>query len=408
MKRKVFRVSLAFVLTLVLIASLVVANIHQDKQVLKDVKVMLNDEDLYSFLNKDAIRQILIENRNLRLNEMSFEALDLAAMERIVLTNPWVKNADVFVDNNYVLNVKVEQRIPIARLFFSNGSNYYFDSAMYMMPPTAGFSFPTIMFTDVPVYKDEKRTHDLHNKIRYIASVLSENEFWQRQITQIAITPNEEFKASSLVGDQVILIGDTSRLKEKLDNLMAFYKDVAVKIGWEKYQQLDVRYKGQVVAYPSLGWVAPKAKDTLILLPDEANNINDIMSSLPEQPLIVKQNQQAAEKPKEMKSTERITKPKLDSVVKKDAVTQNNEAIKQEEKLKNKAATINSTNKQSASGKDTAVKKDAKTANGAKQTVAGSKKANDATSKQAVQKQPVQKKTDNTNNKQPKYTYPGQ
>lgn len=201
MKRKIFRISIAIVLALGLLASLVAANIHQNKQVLKDVNVILNDEDLYSFLNKDAIRQILIENRNLRLSEMSFGSTDIESMERIVLTNPWVKQADVFIDNNYILNVKVEQRLPIARLFYANGSNYYMDSAMYMMPPTLGFSFPTLIFTDVPMYKNEEQQIVLHNKIRYISQWVANNEFWKKQITQIAVLPNEDFKISSLIGN---------------------------------------------------------------------------------------------------------------------------------------------------------------------------------------------------------------
>ncbi|MEJ7672207.1 MAG: hypothetical protein WKF59_05755 [Chitinophagaceae bacterium] len=37
-------------------------------------------------------------------------------------------------------------------------------------------------------------------------------------------------------------------MSEKFTNLLTFYKQVATKVGWNKYSKIDVQYKGQVVA----------------------------------------------------------------------------------------------------------------------------------------------------------------
>jgi cell division protein FtsQ len=60
-----------------------------------------------------------------------------------------------------------------------------------------------------------------------------------------------------VLGRQRIIIGDTARLDEKLQNLLAFYKQVQNKVGWDQYRSIDLRYAGQVVASPALKWKAP-------------------------------------------------------------------------------------------------------------------------------------------------------
>jgi cell division protein FtsQ len=78
------------------------------------------------------------------------------------------------------------------------------------------------------------------------------------------VQPNQTFVMSTLFGDQKILFGDTADIENKLNNLLAFYKNISSKIGWDKYQTLDIRFKDQVVASPSVGWVPPKVADTAV------------------------------------------------------------------------------------------------------------------------------------------------
>ena len=77
-----------------------------------------------------------------------------------------------------------------------------------------------------------------------------------------------------VLGDQKILFGDTSRMKDKLNNLFVFYNNVLNRIGWDKYETLDVRFKGQVVASPSLPYNGPVDKAV-----DKMNWINSIVET---------------------------------------------------------------------------------------------------------------------------------
>jgi cell division protein FtsQ len=67
------------------------------------------------------------------------------------------------------------------------------------------------------------------------------------QIDQIDITSAADFEMVPKLGNQVIRFGDANNYQEKFNKLLAFYKQVQTRIGWNKYSVLDIRFKNQVV-----------------------------------------------------------------------------------------------------------------------------------------------------------------
>jgi cell division protein FtsQ len=108
--------------------------------------------------------------------------------------------------------------------------------------------------------KDDSVGRALKGQILSVTKFIETNPFWMAQISHVAIDSGNLFTLIPLLGNQKIILGDTGRMKEKFDNLLVFYKKVANRIGWDKYQVLDLRYKGQVIASPALPWMGPKDK----------------------------------------------------------------------------------------------------------------------------------------------------
>lgn len=256
--KKVLRFSIGAVLVVVFMVALVAASRRQDDDTIKGMEVSLNDDNAFSFLQKEDIETLLLKNRSIDLKQTSIDKLDLHLMEAIARTNPWVEKAEVFIDNREILKVNITQREPVARIFDISGRSYYMDSSLHTMPVGVGYAYPLPVFTSVPVMKNEALLKALNEKIVYLGRYIGSDSFWRSQITQIDVQPDQTFIMTSLFGDQKILFGDTSDIKEKFDNLLAFYKNISSKIGWDKYQTLDIRYKGQIVASPSVGWVPPR------------------------------------------------------------------------------------------------------------------------------------------------------
>lgn len=262
--KKVLRFSIGAILVIIFMVALVAASNQQNRETIKGLEVSLNDDQEFSFLQREDIEKLLLKSRNIDLKNTSIDKLDLRLMEEIAKTNPWVEKAEIFVDNREILKVNITQREPVARLFDMNGNSYYMDSSLHRMPVGIGYAYAAPVFTAVPFIKNDSIRKALDTKIAYLSERIGSDSFWSAQITQIEVQPDQTFIMIPLFGDQKILLGDTAGLDHKLNNLLAFYKNISNKIGWDKYQTLDVRYEGQVVASPSVGWTPPKVADTAI------------------------------------------------------------------------------------------------------------------------------------------------
>jgi cell division protein FtsQ len=68
------------------------------------------------------------------------------------------------------------------------------------------------------------------------------------QVAQVHITPERNFEISPVVGNHLVKLGDGKNMEKKFIRLMAFYRQVMAKTGFDAYSTVDVQYNGQVVA----------------------------------------------------------------------------------------------------------------------------------------------------------------
>lgn len=80
-----------------------------------------------------------------------------------------------------------------------------------------------------------------------IATFLQENRFWNEQIEQIYFTPKGEAVLIPRVGNHTIEIGKAENIDEKLHKLKEFYTKGLNKIGWNKYNKLNIEFDGQII-----------------------------------------------------------------------------------------------------------------------------------------------------------------
>ncbi len=215
-----------------------------------------------NFLRKQDIDS-LIKKQGIDVKHQKVATLNVDEIETIVLSNPWVKSAEAYVDNNSNLNIVVEQRSPVARVFGVDGNSFYLDKEGFEMPLSERYAYSVPVFTNYSQIANDSIRHSFKNGIVYLSGIIQQDTFWNAQITQVDIAGLNNFNFYTTLGKQKVKFGDTSLALQKFSNLMAFYQEVSNKIGWDRYDVLDVRFKGQVVASPSIGWIPPK--DTLAI-----------------------------------------------------------------------------------------------------------------------------------------------
>ena len=199
----------------------------------------------------------MFDNRHTTVRKILIASVDLKKMERVLATNPWVESAQVFIDNQRYLNINVVQRVPQLRVFDQIGNSYYIDTAKHILPITDQYTHYEILFVNVPEIKEDSIGLVLKNKMLALAKKIKADTFWQAQTAEIIVRDRNNFEIIPVLGNQRIIIGDTNNLKQKLENIFAFYKKIENKIGWDKYEVIDARFENQIVASPSLPWKAP-------------------------------------------------------------------------------------------------------------------------------------------------------
>ena len=232
------------------IVLLVAAISKKDTQLLSRMEITIKGVQNHYFINKEDVKGILEKVNTKPLDNAMVSTLDLVSMEKELQKEKWIKNAEIFIDNNNVLQVKVTEREPVARVFTTTGASFYLDSSLMRLPLSKKFSARLPVFTSFPtdVIVLTKADSILLRNIKVMSEFIEKDEFWMAQIDQVDITPNGSFELIPKVGNQVIRFGDMQNYEEKFNNLLAFYKKVQIKAGWNKYSVLDVQYKNQVVA----------------------------------------------------------------------------------------------------------------------------------------------------------------
>ncbi len=258
--RKILQVFLTIVMTAGCIVAMVSASKIEDSKTVKSIAVHIRNDKKYHFIEEKEILDLAINNRNVDLAHTPLSKLDINSMEQVILADPWVANAQVFVDNDNVLELYITQRIPMARLFQQDGRSYYLDSTLSIMPLSSGYIYYTTVITNVPDQKNDSASWALRKDVISLVRTIQADSFWSAQISQVIVDSDHTFELVPVLGNQKIIFGDASRMKDKLNNLFIFYKNVLNHIGWDKYEILDLRFKGQVIASPSLPYKGPVDK----------------------------------------------------------------------------------------------------------------------------------------------------
>lgn len=253
--RKVIQVIVTLVVTVGCVIAISSASHKEIAKTLTGLDIHIKN-DKYKFVDATQVKKEVIANYPDVLH-MPVNKVNIGAIEQKLKKNPWVANAQVYIDNKRKIHVNITQRVPVARIFEESGVSYYIDGTMSMMPVSDRYVYYTTVVTGVPPIQNNKisdsANKSLMSQITYLVKRIERDSFWSAQVSQINMTTDRNFEIVPVLGNQRIIVGDTSRLDEKLENLLVFYKKVMARVGWDKYEVLDLRYKDQVVASPTLG-----------------------------------------------------------------------------------------------------------------------------------------------------------
>jgi cell division protein FtsQ len=221
------------------------------------MEIEINGGERALFLDKrDLIT--LLENEGLKdIRNKKVSSIDLLKMEGVLRKNTWIKDAQLYFDNNQILKIRIRERQPLARIFTVSGNSFMIDSGGIQLSVPVRHVFRLPVFTGYPedrfgLHRDSAVDH----QIRDLANFLSKDPFWSSQIEEVNISSTKTFVMTPLIGNQSIVFGDGNNYENKFHRLFVFYQQVISKTGFDKYTGFSLAYNDQVIATRKQGSVS--------------------------------------------------------------------------------------------------------------------------------------------------------
>ncbi len=213
-------------------------------------------ESALGFVTEAEIRQRVASSEQLVVGERLYD-LDLKAIEKTLVTIPQLKEVHVYRTVDRQLVVEVEERNAYVRLIDKFGKHAIIDTEGYLMPvpvravprlPVVSLGFE-LSPNEVSTCKNisECSKSELLLAIFHYAMVIEEDPFIKAQFQHTVVRSDGEFLVYPQVGNHTISIGTLENLEEKIDNLKLFYSEGMNAVNWNKFADINLKYKGQIV-----------------------------------------------------------------------------------------------------------------------------------------------------------------
>ncbi len=227
---------------------LVVAKINRDETRVKHVKIGIDEWSGNFFINKKQIADLVEESFHVKNRLLS--GRELSRIEKFIARIPQVKRANAYTDNQGNLNIKIEQRKPLLRVYNIQGQTFYVDNTGIKFSTCDHFTakVPIVTGNISEVCDSTRKISSLALVRSYnVARLLVKDPLWSKMIGQYNINDNGMLEMVPRLGSSIVLFGDDKNVLQKIKNLDVFYFDVLKKIGWDYYKVINMMYKDQVV-----------------------------------------------------------------------------------------------------------------------------------------------------------------
>ena len=224
-----------------MLLSLMVVILSFTNQMQNKQMVFLNQINIEVSEDKFMTEQIAlkyIKQQDFNFDSVALSNFYLNELEIAFLQHPAIKNAQVYSNQEGVININLLQRKAVVRIKTDN-TDYYLDENGMKMPLSSEY-IPRVLVVTGEVNKSK------HSSIFSFIEIINKDIFWKSQITQVHFSNNEVIIIPR-VGSQKIHFGTLTDVNKKLGNLYQFYKQAMPIKGWQTYSEISLAYNNQII-----------------------------------------------------------------------------------------------------------------------------------------------------------------
>jgi cell division protein FtsQ len=222
----------------------------------RGIKVTISDSSDYHFVTKRDIQNTITSN-NGSLSGKPVKEIRMNEIEGILERYRELKTSEAYMSVDGILHIYVVQRTPIMRVIAGNGGDYYVDTEGVVIRRRnlytprlhivgGNINISQKMLNGVSVL-DTSIKNSILKDIYYLVDYIRRDSFWSAQIDQIFVDSHDEIDLIPRVGNHTVHLGTAEDFNGKLRNLKAFYDKVLPEVGWNKYSNINLAFRDQIV-----------------------------------------------------------------------------------------------------------------------------------------------------------------
>lgn len=241
---------------------------QSDKMIEKpEIVIHVNGEN--AFLTEDELFTRL-KRKGFIYNGLIQKNLKTNKIENYIRSMSEVRQVKVFTQLGQGWKIDVHVRKPIARIYNKYDETFYLDEEGVIMNASnlhtarvvvvTGFLKDRIYEQSVPeiINNDSLISIRKLDDVYRISNYVCNDPIMQALIGQIHLKKDGDFVLIPLVGDQKIIFGTAytdDEVREKFKKLKIFYKEAIPYEGWNKYEEISLKYDKQIVCKTAEGYI---------------------------------------------------------------------------------------------------------------------------------------------------------
>lgn len=169
------------------------------------------------------------------------QSINTVDIEKYLTRTGTFESVNCMVSARGELVVRILPLVPVMRVFCGNKS-YYVNKEGRHIETNAEY------FSDVPVVSGKFKHGFQPRDVLPLVNYIRKDETLGSLVSMIVAENKYNLILVPRIKGHVVNFGDTTRLDDKKKALAMFYRQVIPYKGWEEYDTISVKYRGQVVA----------------------------------------------------------------------------------------------------------------------------------------------------------------
>jgi len=228
------------------------------RQAVNGIQIEIKSQDQKpGFLSYQEMNRQIAGIINLE-SQPKISDINIRKLESQLLRNPYVLSAAASTSVNRKLNVTLQERKAMMRVYTTDDKSYFIDEQGIVFPthPTHVIRALIASGNIEPLSLNKNSTLSLNDTLKSletlkavheIGTILLADDFMNVLIDQIYVTPKNQYELMTSIGGPSILLGDGKNLGQKISNVGHFYKAKAASSELHQYVMLNASYRNQIV-----------------------------------------------------------------------------------------------------------------------------------------------------------------